>query len=205
MRGIPDLRIIVGISGASGAILGLRFLEKLRRRPEVEIHLILTRSGEKTLHLETGQLAADLKALAHHWHPIENIGSPLASGSFLTDAMVIVPCSIHTMSAIATGLTDNLLTRAADVVLKERRKLILVVRETPLHLGHLRMLTQLAEMGGIIFPPLPAFYQRPGTIAELVNHTVGRILERFGLPCPGLVPEWSGTRPGRGGAAEDDE
>jgi 4-hydroxy-3-polyprenylbenzoate decarboxylase len=186
------LRIIVGISGASGAILGLRFLEKLRRRPEVEIHLILTRSGEKTLHLETGQLASDLKALAHHWHPIENIGSPLASGSYLTDAMVIVPCSIHTMSAIATGLTDNLLTRAADVVLKERRKLILVVRETPLHLGHLRTMTALAEMGAILAPPVPAFYHKPQTVLDLVDHSVDRVLDLLGLPDPD-ARRWRGA------------
>ena len=194
MSGILDLRVIVGISGASGAILGLRLLEKLRRRPEVEIHLILTRSGEKTLHLETGQLAADLKALAHHWHPIENIGSPLASGSYLTDAMVIVPCSIHTMSAIATGLTDNLLTRAADVVLKERRKLILVVRETPLHLGHLRVLTALAELGAVVLPPVPAFYNRPKDVDDIVNHTIARVLDRLSLPQT-LVGEWQGTSP----------
>ncbi len=192
MRGILDLRIIVGISGASGAILGLRLLEKLRRRPEVEIHLILTRSGEKTLHLETGQVAADLKALAHHWHPIENIGSPLASGSYLTDAMVIVPCSIHTMSAIAMGLTDNLLTRAADVVLKEHRKLVLVVRETPLHLGHLRTMTALAEMGAILAPPVPAFYHKPQTVLDLVDHSVDRVLDLLGLPDPD-ARRWRGA------------
>ena len=186
------MRIIVGISGASGAILGLRLLEKLRRRPEVEIHLILTHSGEKTLLLETGQLAADLQTLAHHWHPIENIGSPLASGSYLTDAMVIVPCSIHTMSAIATGLTDNLLTRAADVMLKERRKLILVVRETPLHLGHLRTMTALAEMGAILAPPVPAFYHKPQTVLDLVDHSVERVLDLLGLPDPD-ARRWRGV------------
>ena len=176
------MRIIVGISGASGAIYGLRLLERLRQRPETEVHLILTRSGEKTLHLETGKLAADLKQLAHVWHPIENIGSSLASGSFLTDGMVISPCSIHTMSAIATGITDNLLTRAADVMLKERRRLILVIRESPLHTGHLRNLAALSEMGAIIAPPVPAFYHNPQTILDLVDHSVDRILDLLGLP-----------------------
>jgi len=176
------VRIIVGISGASGAIYGLRLLERLRQRPETEVHLIVTRSGEKTLHLETGKLAADLKQLAHVWHPIENIGSALASGSFLTDGMVISPCSIHTMSAIATGITDNLLTRAADVMLKERRRLILVIRESPLHTGHLRNLAALSEMGAIIAPPVPAFYHHPQTILDLVDHSVDRILDLLGLP-----------------------
>jgi 4-hydroxy-3-polyprenylbenzoate decarboxylase len=176
------VRIIVGISGASGAIYGLRLLERLRQRPETEVHVILTRSGEKTLHLETGKLAADLKQLAHVWHPIENIGSALASGSFLTDGMVISPCSIHTMSAIATGITDNLLTRAADVMLKERRRLILVIRESPLHTGHLKNLATLSEMGAIIAPPVPAFYHHPQTILDLVDHGVDRILDLLGLP-----------------------
>ena len=178
------MRVIVGICGASGSIYGLRLLEKLRRRPDCEIHLILTRSGEKTLHLETGKRAADLKALAHHWHPIDNIDSPLASGSYLTDGMVIAPCSIHTMSAIARGITDNLMTRAADVALKERRKLILMVRETPLHLGHLRSMTALAEMGAILAPPVPAFYHSPQSILDLVDQSVGRVLDLLGLPDP---------------------
>jgi 4-hydroxy-3-polyprenylbenzoate decarboxylase len=170
------------MSGASGAIYGLRLLERLRQRPEIELHVILTPSGEKTLHLETGKLAVDLKQLAHVWHPIVNIESPLASGSFLTDGMVISPCSIHSMSAIATGITDNLLTRAADVVLKERRRLILVIRESPLHTGHLRNLTALSEMGAIIAPPVAAFYHKPQTILDLVDHSVDRILDLLGLP-----------------------
>jgi 4-hydroxy-3-polyprenylbenzoate decarboxylase len=178
------LRVIVGITGASGAIYGLRLLERLRLRREVEIHLIITRSGEKTLYLETGKLAADVKTLADVWHPIENIGSSLASGSYPVDGMVIAPCSIHTMSAIATGITDNLLTRAADVSLKERRRLILAVRETPLHAGHLRNLLALAEMGAVILPPIPAFYHNPKTLLDLVDHTVDRILDQLGLPDP---------------------
>ena len=185
------MKVIVGMCGASGSIYGLRLLEKLRRRPNAEIHLILTRSGEKTLHMETGKRAADLKALAHHWHPVENIGSPLASGSFLTDAMVIAPCSIHTMSAIAAGITDNLMTRAADVVLKERRRLILMIRETPLHLGHLRSMTALAEMGAILAPPVPAFYHKPQSILDLVDDSVDRVLDLLGLPDPD-ARRWEG-------------
>jgi 4-hydroxy-3-polyprenylbenzoate decarboxylase len=186
------VRIVVGISGASGAIYGLRLLERLRQRPETEVHLILTHAGEKTLQLETGKLAADLQQLAHVWHPIENIGSPLASGSCPTDGMVIAPCSIHTMSAIATGITDNLLTRAADVMLKERRKLILAIRESPLHTGHLRNLTALSEMGAIVAPPVPAFYHNPRTILDLVDHSVDRMLDLLGLP-DSNARRWQGT------------
>lgn len=173
---------MVGMCGASGAIYGLRLLERLGQRPGVEVHAILTRSGEATLHLETGKRAADVEQLAHVWHLIENIASPLASGSFLTDSMIIAPCSVHTMSAIATGITDNLLTRAADVMLKERRKLILAIRESPLHTGHLRNLTALSEMGAIIAPPVPAFYHQPRTILDLVDHSVDRWLDLLGLP-----------------------
>lgn len=189
------MRVIVGMTGASGAIYGLRLLERLKQHPEVEIHLIVTRSGEKTVYLETGKLAADLKKLADVWHPIENIGSSLASGSYPTDGMVIAPCSIHTMSAIATGITDNLLTRAADVTLKERRRLILAVRETPLHAGHLRNLLALAEMGAVILPPIPAFYHKPQTLLDLVDHTVDRMLDQLGLPDP-QARRWCG--PGGG-------
>lgn len=185
------MRIIVGISGSSGAIYGVRLLERLRQRPEVETHLILTRAGEKTVHLETGKRAQDLKALAHVWHPVENIGSPLASGSFPVQGMVIAPCSIHTMSAIATGITDNLLTRAADVTLKERRRLILAVRETPLHAGHLRNMLALAEMGAVLLPPIPAFYHKPQTILDLVDHSVDRMLDLLGLPDP-QARRWEG-------------
>jgi 4-hydroxy-3-polyprenylbenzoate decarboxylase len=143
---------------------------------------VLTRSGEKTLYLETGKLAADLRALASFSYPLEDISCRLASGSFRTDAMVIAPCSIHTMSAIAAGISSNLLIRAADVALKEHRKLILMVRETPFHLGHLRSMTALAEMGAIIAPPVPAFYQKPETILDLVDGTVSRVLDLLGLP-----------------------
>ncbi len=187
------MRVIVGISGASGSIYGLRLLERLREQPAVEIHLILSRLGEKTLYLETGKRAADLKALAHHWHPIEDVGASIASGSFLTDAMVIAPCSIHTMSAIATGITGNLMTRAADVMLKERRKLVLMVRESPLHLGHLRNMAALAEMGAIIAPPVPSFYHRPKAVLEIVDQSVDRVLDLLGTPCQ-QARRWEGQR-----------
>ena len=177
-------RIIIGVSGASGAIYGWRLLEKLRDMPHVETHLILTRSGERTAFLEINKLAADFKALAHHSYSLEDIGSRLASGSYLTQGMVIAPCSVNTMSAIANGITDNLLTRSADVMLKERRRLILMVREMPFHLGHLRTMTALAEMGAIIAPPVPGFYHHPQTVLDLVDHCVDRVLDLLGLPAP---------------------
>lgn len=172
--------IVVGISGASGAIYGLRLLERLRQQGAI-LHLILTRSGEKTLFLETGKIAADVKQLADFSYSIEDISCCLASGSYPTDAMVIAPCSIHTMSAIAQGISSNLLVRAADVALKERRRLILMVRESPLHLGHLRNMTALAEMGAIVAPPVPAFYHRPQTVMDLVDHTIDRVLDLLNL------------------------
>jgi 4-hydroxy-3-polyprenylbenzoate decarboxylase len=187
------VRVIVGISGASGAVYGLRLLERLRKRPGVEIHLILTRSGERTLFLETSKLATDARTMADAWYPNEDIGCRLASGSYPTDAMVIAPCSIHTMSAIAYGITDNLLVRAADVTLKEKRKLILLVRESPLHLGHLRTMALLAEMGAIVAPPVPGFYNRPQTVMDIVDHSVDRALDLLGLPDP-AARRWEGPR-----------
>lgn len=184
-------RIIVGISGASGSVYGWRLLETLRGRAET--HLILTRSGERTAYLEMGKNAADFRALADHHYPVEDIGSKLASGSSVTDAMVIAPCSIHSMSAIAAGISSNLLIRAADVMLKERKQLILMVRETPFHLGHLRSMTALAEMGAIIAPPVPGFYHQPKTVADIVDHSVERILDLLGLPSPD-AHRWDGSR-----------
>ncbi len=175
-------RIIVGMSGASGSVYGLRLLEKLGGREEVESHLVLTRSAERTMHLETGKLAAAAKELADFYYPVEDIGCRLASGSFPVEAMVVAPCSIHTMSAIAAGISSNLLVRAADVTLKERRKLILMVRETPLHLGHLRTMVSLAEMGAILAPPVAAFYTNPVTVLDIVDHSVDRVLDLLGLP-----------------------
>lgn len=184
--------IVVGISGASGSIYGLRLLAQLREQ-NAEIHLILTRSGEKTLFLETGQSAAEVRRLADCSYSVEDISCRLASGSFRTDAMVIAPCSIHTMSAIACGVSSNLMTRAADVSLKERRKLILMVRESPFHLGHLRNMTALAEMGAIIAPPVPGFYTNPQTVMEIVDHSVERVMDLLGLPVPS-ARRWEGPR-----------
>ena len=187
------MRVVVGISGASGVIYGIRLLERLRLRGDVEIHLILTRSGEKTLFLETGKSGSEVRELADFSYPLEDISSRLASGSYPTDAMVVAPCSIHTMSAIAAGITDNLLIRAADVTLKERRKLVLMVRERPFHLGHLRNMTALAEMGAIIAPPIPGFYHQPQTVMDLVDHSVDRVLDLIGLP-DATVRRWEGVR-----------
>jgi len=179
------------VSGASGAIYGLRLLERLRSQQGVEIHLILTRSGEKTLVLETGKIGADVKKLSDFSYAVEDIGCRLASGSYGVDAMVVAPCSIHTMSAIAYGISSNLLVRAADVTLKERRKLILMVRESPFHLGHLKTMTILAEMGAIIAPPIPGFYNHPETVMDLVDHSVDRVLDLLGLP-DAQVRRWQG-------------
>ena len=185
------MRLIVGITGASGSIYGWRFLEKLRFFAEMEIHLVLSRSGERTAFLEMGKSAADFRALAHFTYPVEDIGCRLASGSFPTEGMVIAPCSIHTMSAIASGISGNLMVRAADVTLKERRRLILMVRESPLHLGHLRSMTALAEMGAILAPPVPGFYHQPQTVADIVDHSVDRVMDLIGLPNPS-AKRWDG-------------
>jgi 4-hydroxy-3-polyprenylbenzoate decarboxylase len=186
------LRIVVGVTGASGAIYPLRLLEKLRR-PGVEIHLVLSRSGEKTLFLETGKISAHLKALADYTWPVDDISAPLASGSFTTTGMIVAPCSVHSMSAIACGITSNLLTRAADVTLKERRRLILMVRESPLHLGHLRTMATLAEMGAILAPPIPGFYNQPASIEDLVDSSVDRVLDLIGAPVEN-ARRWNGPR-----------
>jgi 4-hydroxy-3-polyprenylbenzoate decarboxylase len=186
------LKIVVGISGASGAIYGWRLLERLRARQNAEIHLVVSRAGEKTLLIETGKTLADVRALADCWYAQEDIGCRLASGSFPTDAMVIAPCSVHTMSAIAAGISSSLMVRAADVTLKERRKLILMVRESPLHLGHLRNMANLAEMGAIIAPPIPGFYNNPRSVEEIVDHSVDRVLDLLGAPGP-EIRRWDGA------------
>ncbi|MGE0408083.1 MAG: UbiX family flavin prenyltransferase [Amphiplicatus sp.] len=185
-------RIIVGVSGASGAAYGRRALEALRQA-RVETHLVVTRAAEMAIAYELGEKSRDLAALADHHYAIQDVGAPISSGSFRTDGMLIAPCSVRTMSEIATGVTSSLLTRAADVVLKERRRLVLMVRETPLHLGHLRAMTALAEMGAIIMPPVPAFYAEPATVADIVNHAVGRALDLLGLDTP-LAPRWGEER-----------
>jgi 4-hydroxy-3-polyprenylbenzoate decarboxylase len=176
------VRLIVGVTGASGSVYAIRLLEKLRRNPELEVHLVVTRSGERTLFLETGRKPAEIRALAHCAYSIDDIGARIASGSFVTAGMIVAPCSINSMSSIAAGISSNLLLRAADVVLKERRRLVLMVRESPLHLGHLRSMAALAEMGAILAPPVPAFYNRPETIVDLVDHSVDRVLDLVGLP-----------------------
>ena len=181
---IVILRIIVAITGASGSVYGIRMLEKLRRNLNTELHLVVSRSGERTLHLETGKKISEIHPLAHQVYKIDDIGARLASGSFPIDAMVVAPCSVRTMSAIAAGISSNLLLRAADVILKERKRLVLMVRETPFHLGHLRTMVSLTEMGAIIAPPIPGFYHHPETIMDLVDHSVDRVLDLIGLPDP---------------------
>ena len=173
-------RIIVAVTGASGAIYAKRTLEALRAEG-VETHLVVSRAAEMTLRYELNMASADLEKLADHRYGINDIGAPISSGSFETLGMIVTPCSVKTMSEIATGVTSNLISRAADVVLKERRRLVLMVRETPFHLGHLRTMTQLTEMGAIVAPPLPAFYAEPQSVDDLVNQSVGRALDLFGL------------------------
>jgi 4-hydroxy-3-polyprenylbenzoate decarboxylase len=170
----------------------VRLLERLGGRPEIETHLILTRAAEKTLYLEMGKSAAEIKKMAHFSYPIEDISCRLASGSHRADAMVVAPCSIHTMSAIAAGISSNLLVRAADVMLKERRRLVLMVRETPLHLGHLRTMAALAEMGAVIAPPVPGFYNQPQSVMDIVDHSVDRVLDLVGVP-DAQVRRWEGA------------
>jgi 4-hydroxy-3-polyprenylbenzoate decarboxylase len=182
-------RIIIGISGASGAVYGLRALEMLNAEG-IETHLVVSRSGELTLKDELGLSLADLKGQCHTLHGIKNIGATIASGSFPAMGMLIAPCSVRTLSEIATGVTSSLLTRAADVTLKERRRLVLMVRETPLHLGHLRSMTAVTEMGAIVAPPMPAFYSRPETLDDMVRHSVGRVLDLFDIPSD--IPRWQG-------------
>lgn len=186
-------RLIVGITGASGVVYGARLLELLQPLP-VETHLVISRSAELTLALETELSAAQLRSRADVVHGIGDMAASISSGSFPTIGMVIAPCSIRSMSEIASGVTTTLLTRAADVALKERRRLVLMVRETPLHTGHLRTMTALSEMGAIIAPPVPAFYARPQTLAEMVDQSLGRVLDLFGLDA-GIVRRWGETPP----------
>ncbi len=183
-------RLVVGISGASGAIYGARLLELLQRLP-IETHLVMSRSAEMTLALETDLKPAEVRARADVVHRIGDLAAPISSGSFQTLGMIIAPCSIRSMAEIATGATTTLLTRAADVALKERRRLVLLVRETPLHTGHLRTMVALSEMGAIVAPPVPAFYARPASLGDMIDQTLGRALDLFGLDA-GVVRRWSG-------------
>jgi 4-hydroxy-3-polyprenylbenzoate decarboxylase len=191
-HGSPPDRLIVGISGASGVTYGVRVLDALRELG-VESHVVVTRAALLTLSQETDLSADDLMGRADVTHRLTDVGATIASGSFRSMGMLIAPCSVRTMSEIATGVTSTLLTRAADVVLKERRPLVLMVRETPLHLGHLRTMTALAEMGAILAPPLPALYARPDSIAEMVDQSVGRALDLFGLDWS-AVRRWDGLK-----------
>ncbi|PRX05929.1 UNVERIFIED_ORG: 4-hydroxy-3-polyprenylbenzoate decarboxylase [Martelella mediterranea] len=186
---MPKPRIIVGISGASGAVYGITVLDMLRQAG-IETHLVVSKSGELTLSEETGLKLKDLEHRADHIHPVKNVGASIASGSFKTMGMIIAPCSVRTASEISSGITSSLLTRAADVVLKERRRLVLMVRETPLHLGHLRTLTQLAEMGAVVAPPMPAFYAAPDGIDSMVRHSLGRVLDLFDIETD--IVRWTG-------------
>jgi polyprenyl P-hydroxybenzoate/phenylacrylic acid decarboxylase-like protein len=185
-------RLVVAITGASGSIYGIRLLELLREHSAVETHLVISPAGRRTLVHETDYAAGQVEGLADAVYGYRDIGAPLASGSFATLGMVVCPCSVGTLSALALSAADNLITRAGDVCLKEGRPLVAVLRETPLHLGHLRLAAQLSEIGGIVMPPVPAFYTRPQSVSDIVDDTVGRVLQRIGLPLPGLVAEWPG-------------
>lgn len=189
---LPDLtpRLVIGISGASGAAYGIRMLEILRPTP-VETHLVISRAGRMTITQETELAPSDVEEMADVVHRPQDIGATIASGSFRTIGMVVAPCSVKTMSEIAAGVTGSLLSRAADVVLKERRRLVLMVRETPLHRNHLRAMSELTELGAIIAPPVPAFYTHPVSVDQMVDHTVGRVLDLFDIES-GLVERWSG-------------
>ena len=184
-------RIIVAISGASGAIYGVRLLQMLRALGNVQTHLTISDAGLLNLQQELDMSRADLETMADVSYPVRDVGAAIASGSFQCDGMVVAPCSMRMLGAVANGLSDNLMSRAADVMLKERRRLILMVRETPLNLAHLRNMTSVTEMGGVIFPPMPSFYHRPQTLAEMVSHTVSRVIDMLGLPQT-EAPRWAG-------------
>ncbi len=187
------VRLIVGISGATGAIYGVRLLEVLRQERSVETHLVISRAAERTIAWETSYSVEKARALADRWYPVTDIGAEISSGSFAADGMVIAPCSVKTLANIASGVCDTLLTRAADVTLKERRRLVLLVREAPLTLAHIRNMETVTEMGAIVAPPVPAFYNHPQSVEDIVNHTVGRVLDLFGLDV-GIVKRWEGMR-----------
>jgi 4-hydroxy-3-polyprenylbenzoate decarboxylase len=195
-------RLIVAITGASGAVYGVRLLQALRDRPEVQTHLLVSAAGWLNVEQELGRGRREIEALADVLHNVRDVGASIASGSFHSDGMVVAPCSMRTLAAIAHGMSDNLITRAADVVLKERRRLVLMVRETPLNLAHLRNMTTVTEMGGIIFPPVPAFYNRPQSVDELIDHTVGRVLDLLDVTQT-LSPAWPGLAAARSAANEE--
>lgn len=184
-------RIVVGIAGASGVVYGIRLLEVLREYPDVETHLVVSGGARRTIELETDLTLADVETLADRVHSIHDVAAPIASGSFRTRGMVVAPCSMRTLSGIVHSYAENLLLRAADVTLKERRRLVLLPRETPLHLGHARLLVQAIELGAVVMPPVPALYHRPFTVAEIVDHTVSRVLDLVGIDND-LTTRWAG-------------
>jgi flavin prenyltransferase len=189
MKGI---RIVVGMSGSTGAIYGIRLLEVLRDLPKVETHLVMSKPAKQTVVLETDYTVEQVESLAHKVHRYNDIAASISSGSFKTHGMVVIPCAMKTLSGVANSYDDNLLVRSADVTLKERRRLVIVARETPLHLGHLRLMTQVTEMGAIVLPPVPAFYHRPKTIDDIVNQTVGRVLDLLDIEHADLFKRWAG-------------
>jgi 4-hydroxy-3-polyprenylbenzoate decarboxylase len=195
-------RLIIAITGASGAVYGVRLLKALRDLPEVQTHLLVSAAGWLNIEQELGRGRRDIEALADVLHNVRDVGASIASGSFRSDGMVVAPCSMRTLAAIAHGMSDNLITRAADVVLKERRRLVLMVRETPLTLAHLRNMIAVTEMGGIVFPPVPAFYNRPQSVDELIDHTVGRVLDLLDVTQT-LSPAWPGLASARAAANEE--
>jgi 4-hydroxy-3-polyprenylbenzoate decarboxylase len=184
-------RLVVGISGASGVIYGVTMLQLLKEKG-YETHLIISEAGKKNIQLETDLAVSDVAALATHTYESRNVGAAIASGSFLTEGMVVIPCSIKTLSGIANSYDENLLVRAADVVLKEKRKLVLVVRETPLHKGHLKLMMEAADMGAHILPPIPSFYHHPKTLEDIIHQTIGKIFDFFGIP-HNLFTRWDGS------------
>lgn len=190
-------RLVVGVTGATGAVYAQRLLQSLRQSGGVETHLVISPPGLLTIKHELGLSRQAFSELADHVHSFRDVGATLASGSFATAGMVVAPCSVRTLAAVAHGFSDNLITRAADVTLKERRKLVLMLRETPFNLAHLRNMTAVTEMGGVIFPPLPAFYLHPASILEMVDHTVARVLDQFGITLP--TQRWEGMEPDSAG------
>jgi 4-hydroxy-3-polyprenylbenzoate decarboxylase len=193
--GDQPMRLIVGITGASGVIYGIRLLETLRRMDGVETHLVLSRGGKVNIALETDWSPTEVEALADHVHNDNNLAAPISSGSYRTTGMIIAPCSMKTLSGVVNAYADNLIVRAADVVLKERRRLVLMPRESPLHVGHTRLLHEAAQMGAIISPPMPAFYGKPETVDDIIDHSVGRVLDLFDLDS-GRVRRWQGPEAG---------
>ncbi len=190
-KGMGVKRIVVGISGASGTIYGVRLLEVLREAGDIETHVIISDAARITMQLETAFTPETVEKLAHHLHSPDNLAAPVSSGSFSTEGMIVAPCSMKSLSMIAYSLNDNLLIRAADVTLKERRKLVIIPRETPLHLGHLRAMVAVTEMGAVILPPVPSFYHNPRTIEDVIDQTIGKALDQFGIQHK-LFNRWAG-------------